>query len=121
MSEPAVTKPTVSELTVSGPAVSEPASQPAVPEAASAPAVIDPKVTAKIATLGGPPVAIEPEPRAKVVDDDEDNVVRKRQRVRRASHRRHIAARTRLARQTLQPPQQPANGFGQPTIAVRNR
>jgi hypothetical protein len=120
-SEPAAAKPTVSELTVSAPAVSEQANQPALPEAASAPATINPKITAKIATLGGPPVAIEREPPAKVEVDNEDNVVKKRQRTRRASHRRHVAARSRLARQTFQPAQQPAIGFAQPAIAVGSR
>ncbi|HJZ22493.1 MAG TPA: hypothetical protein VJ226_16125 [Bradyrhizobium sp.] len=117
--EPAVTKPTVSELTA--PAVSEQASQPALPAVAPAPTIIDPKVAAKIATLGGPPVAIEREPPAKVDDDNEDSVAKKRQRARRASHRRHVAARARLARQTLQPAQQPGIGFAQPAIAVGSR
>jgi hypothetical protein len=123
-SEPAVTKPTVP-----GPVVSEQASQPALPEAAPAPPTISTKVAGKlatkvatkIATLGGPPVAIEPAPPAKV-DDDEDSAVKKRQRARRASHRRHIAAaRARLAQQAPQPFQQPTDGFSQPPIAVRKR
>jgi hypothetical protein len=123
-SEPAVIKPTVP-----GPVVSEQASQPALPEAAPAPPTISTKVAGKlatkiatkIATLGGPPVTIEPAPPAKV-DDDEDSAVKKRQRARRASHRRHIAAaRARLAQQAPQPFQQPTDGFSQPPIAVRKR
>jgi hypothetical protein len=123
-SEPAVSEPVVTKPTVSAPAVSEQATQPALPETASAPPTVSTKVAGKlatkIATLGGPPVTIEPAPPAKV-DDDEDSVVKKRQRARRASHRRHIAARARLAQQAPQPFQQPTDGFSQPSITVRKR
>lgn len=74
----------------------------------------------KIATLGGPPVTIEPQPSAKKLDTKPDrSAIRKRQQARRAAHRRRTALRARTAQQT---PQQPAaDAFSQPTITVRNR
>jgi hypothetical protein len=69
----------------------------------------DPGVAAtKIATLGGPPVTIEPQPPGKVAGA-------KRLRARRAALRRRMAARARLERQALLQ-QQAANPFLQPAI-----
>jgi hypothetical protein len=113
---PAASQPALSEPVVSAPAV---ASEPALPQAASAPTTIDTKVATKIATLGGPPVAIETKPPAKA--DDDESTIKKHQRAQRATHRRQMAARARLAQQTPQPFQQPADGFSQPSITVRKR
>jgi hypothetical protein len=72
----------------------------------------------KIATLGGPAVAIEtPPPPAKAASDKpERDVIKKRQQARRAAQRRKVAARARMAQQPLQPATDP---FNQPTITVR--
>ncbi len=94
------------------PAASEPA--PAASEApdqtsAAAPAAADIAAT-KIATLGGPPVTIEPP--AKAADAKQDSsAIKKRLHARRAAQRRKIASRARLARQVTQ---QPADAFAQP-------
>ena len=70
----------------------------------------------KIATLGGPPVAIEAPPPAKVAGAKPDrSVIKKRLQARRAAQRRKIALRARLAQQTLQQ-QQSINPFAQPAI-----
>jgi hypothetical protein len=74
----------------------------------------------KIATLGGPPVSIEPSARsdAKPGKPDE-SAVRKRQQERRAAQRRRLAAaRARLATQAAAPPASP---FGQPAPTTRAR
>jgi hypothetical protein len=78
-----------------------------------APASIAADIAAtKIATLGGPPVAIEAQPPAKSVDAKPDgSAVNKRVQARRAAQRRKIGARARLARQVAQ---QPASPFPQP-------
>jgi hypothetical protein len=91
---------------------------PAAPEQASAPASPETDLASiKIATLGGPPVTIEPP--AKVADATSDgSVVKKRAQARRSKERRRLA-RARLARQVA--PQQPAAAFPQPTITMRTR
>jgi hypothetical protein len=91
---------------------SEPASTPVSQNSAIA--------STKIATLGGPPVTIEPQPSAKTIDAKPDrSAIKKRQQARRAAHRRKVALRARTAQQV---PQQPAAApFSQPTITVRNR
>jgi hypothetical protein len=91
------------------PAASEQASAPASPETDLG--------SMKIATLGGPPVTIEPPPRAADAKAD-GNVIKKRAQARRAKERRRLAQRARLARQA---PQQPAAAFPQPTITTRTR
>ena len=67
----------------------------------------------KIATLGGPPVAIEAPPPAKAAGAKPD---RRRLQARRAAQRRKIALRARLAQQALQQQQQSINPFAQPAI-----
>jgi hypothetical protein len=89
---------------------SEETSAPVSPDAGIAPT--------KIATLGGPSVTIEAQPRAKAATAKPDDGIKKRQHARKAAKRRKIAARARVARQA---PQQPVDGFGQPTITVRSR
>ena len=64
----------------------------------------------KIATLGGPPVAVEAPAKAAGAKPD-----RRRLQARRAAQRRKIALRARLAQQTLQQ-QQSINPFAQPAI-----
>ena len=86
---------------------------PAAAEQMSAAALPDPGVAAtKIATLGGPPVTIEPQPPGKVAGAKPD---RKRLQARRAALRRRMAARARLARQMLLQ-QQAANPFFRPAL-----
>jgi hypothetical protein len=91
---------------------------PAAPEQTSAPA--SPEAGApsgNIAALDAPTAAIEAKPAAKAASakpvrgEPDDSVIRKRQQARRASQRRRIAVRARLARQAAQ---QAANPFAQP-------
>jgi hypothetical protein len=82
------------------PAASEQASAPASPETDLA--------SMKIATLGGPPVTIEPPAQSAKAKAD-GSVIKKRAQARRAKERRRLAQRARLARQA---PQQPAKPFG---------
>jgi hypothetical protein len=99
-----------------------PANEAAPAAAAGAPAAVeetpvaaspDPGVAAtKIATLGGPPVTIGPQPPGKVAGAKPNE---KRLQARRAALRRRMAARARLARQALLQ-QQAANPFFQPAI-----
>ena len=93
---------------------------PAASEQISAPASPETEVAeTKIATLGGPAVAIEAPPPAKAASDKPDrDVIKKRQQARRAAQRRKVAARARIAQQPLQPATDP---FNQPTITVRKR
>ncbi|SHK06554.1 hypothetical protein SAMN05444159_2324 [Bradyrhizobium lablabi] len=86
---------------------------PAAPDPAFAPTSAAADIAAiKIATLGGPPVAIEAQPPAKSADAKSDgSAINKRAQSRRAAQRRKIAARARLARQVTQ---QPASPFTQP-------
>ncbi len=90
---------------------------PAAAEQMSAAALPDPGVAAtKIATLGGPPVTIEPQPPGKVAGAKPDrSAIEKRLQARRAALRRRMAERARLARQALLQ-QQAANPFFQPAI-----
>jgi hypothetical protein len=76
--------------------------------------------TTRIATLGGPPVTIEPKPPAKAAGAKPDDAVKKREQARKAAaKRRRIAvARARVAQQAPRPPLDP---FNQPTITVRSR
>ncbi len=91
-----------------------PASEPAI---VAAPADTDP-IAAKIATLGGPPVAIEAKPPAKAASAKPDpDAAKKRQQARRAKERRRIALRARQAAAQ----QQAADPFAQPTITTRSR
>jgi hypothetical protein len=92
---------------VAVPAVSEQVSVPNSPDADS--------VSAKIATLGGPAVNIEP---PAVSATPEKSIVRKRRHVERAKPRHRVVHRARLIAQT---PLQPGEGFSQPTMTVRNR
>jgi hypothetical protein len=108
----AVTEPVPSPANEAAPDGSKQASTPVAQNSAIA--------STKIATLGGPPVSIEPQPSAKKLDAEPDrSAIKKRQQARRAAHRRKIALRARTAQQA---PQQPAaDAFSQPTITVRNR
>jgi hypothetical protein len=77
------------------------------------------KAATKIATLGGAPVTIETQPRAKVASAKPDpRLIRKRRLARRAALRRRLAEQARLAAAQLPPP------FGPPPPAptiVRRR
>jgi hypothetical protein len=90
-----------------------PEATPAPSDQTGAPASIAADIAAtKIATLGGPAVAIEAQPPAKAVDAKPDgSAVNQRVQARRAAQRRKIAARARQARQVAQ---QPASPFPQP-------
>jgi hypothetical protein len=89
---------------------------PITPEQAGAPNSPDiDAASMKIATLGEPPVAIEP-PAVKANPDK--STVKKSQQANRAKARRRIAHRVRLIAQAAQ---QPADPFAQPTITVRRR
>jgi cytoskeletal protein RodZ len=92
------------------PAASEQAAAPASPETGLA--------SIKIATLGGPPVAIEA-PTQTAGAKAEGSAIKKRARARRAKERRRLEERARLARQAAQ--QRPADLFPQPTITTRTR
>jgi hypothetical protein len=74
----------------------------------------------KIATLGGPAVAVEtPRPVKTESTEPLPNVVKKRQQAKRAAQRRRLAARVRV---TAQMPPQQVNPFGQPMpTIVRSR
>jgi len=72
----------------------------------------------EIATLGGPPVAIETPPPAKAASvNPAPDAARKRLEARRAKERRRIASRPRQV--TAQ--QQAADPFAQPKITTRSR
>jgi hypothetical protein len=94
------------------------ASGAAAAEPVSAAATAETDIAAmKIATLGGPPVAIEaaPPPAKAAADAKPDrDALRKRQQARRAAQRRRLAARARLAARQAQL-QQPADPFAQPS------
>jgi hypothetical protein len=73
-------------------------------------------LSTRIATLGGPAVTIEAQPPAKATSEKPDqNVIKERQKARRAAQRR------RRARLAASVPPQPADPFAQPTITVRSR
>jgi hypothetical protein len=105
-------------------ATTEPALPPANEAVAAAPepAIVPPAadtdlIAARIATLGGPPVAIETQPKAKAASAKPDpDAAKKRQQARRAKERRRTALRARQAAQ-----QQAADPFAQPTITTRSR
>jgi hypothetical protein len=87
---------------------------PALEQALAADALI---AWTKIATLGGPPVAVETQPPAKTAGAKPDRgAIKKRLQARRAAERRRIEVR---ARQAAQPPA--ADPFAQPTITTRSR
>jgi hypothetical protein len=99
-------------------AIGEPAS-PASEAAAAAPEQTsasilpetDNSASAKIDTLGGPPVVMETEPSAKASNAlNDESVIKKRKRERRLMQQRRAAQRARLARQA----QQPTDPFAQP-------
>ena len=91
---------------------------PASSEQARAQASPEPDLAVtKIATLGGPPVAIEPSAQAAGARADR-SVVKKRAQARRAKERRRLAQRARLARQATTPAADP---FGQPAATPRAR
>jgi hypothetical protein len=103
------TKEASSPANESAPTSSEETSQPAVPEADA--------ISAKIAALDPPTIAIEAKPPPKAANtktistEPDKSVIKKRQQARRAAQRRKIAARVRAARQAAQ---QAANPFAQP-------
>ncbi|WP_024518193.1 hypothetical protein [Bradyrhizobium sp. Tv2a-2] len=96
--------PAASASTISSPAVDEPAvvstgeAFPATPEPSSAPA--DP-ATARIATLGGPPVTTE-EPKGARGELDPSDAKKKERAEERARQRRLAARRARLAQEAAQ-------------------
>jgi hypothetical protein len=114
--EIAATEPAMPPADQAAPAASEQASGPALPETELASTTIAAEIATKIATLGGPPVAIDTEPPAKAAGNE--STIKKRQQARRDARRRNIAARARLARQAAQ---QLADPFSQPILTVRNR
>lgn len=96
-----------------------PADEAAAPEQAIAPSTVDHEIAAtKIATLGGPSVAIETQPPAKAASATPDrSATKKRLQAQRAKERRRLAQRAREAAS-----QQPAaDPFTQPTITTRSR
>jgi hypothetical protein len=99
----------------SAPTASEETSQPAVPEADA--------ISAKIAALDPPTIAIEAKPPAEVANtktigtEPDKSVIKKRQQARRAAQRRRIAARVRAARQAAQAANPFAQPFTQPAAA----
>ena len=100
----AETLPPANEAAPAAPAIAPVAEAvPAAVEQTSLAASPDLGVAAtKIATLGGPPVTIEPQRAGKVASAKPDKSVNeKRLQVRRAALRRRMAARARLARQAL--------------------
>jgi hypothetical protein len=94
------------------PAASEPTGEQVSPEADTA--------TTRIATLGGPAITIAtPRPVKAESTKPDPNVIKKRQRARRAAERRRLAARARVTVQ-MQPRQ--VDPFGQPApMIVRSR
>jgi hypothetical protein len=95
------------------PASSEPASVQVAPDTDAA--------ATKIATLGGPAIAIET-PQAKAVSAIADqSAVKKRLQARRAAHRRRLAARARQLQLARLMPQLPPDLFAQPPAAARNQ
>jgi hypothetical protein len=85
----------------------------AAPEAASAPIQADPNsISTRIATLGGPPVTIEPSKANPDSAKSGDSALKKRQRAQREARRRRIVVR-RLVGQTTQ-----LDAFGQPVAAT---
>jgi hypothetical protein len=87
------------------------------PEAAIVPPAVDTDIIApKIATLGGPPVAIQTPPPAKTIAKPDQSLAKKRLQARRAAERRRKALRARQAAQ-----QQAADPFAQPTFPTRSR
>jgi hypothetical protein len=88
------------------------APEPAL-EPASAPIPADPNsISTRIATLGGPPVTIEPSKAKPDSAKSDDSAVKKRQHARREARRRRIVVRP-LVRQTTQ-----LDAFGQPVAAA---
>jgi hypothetical protein len=85
----------------------------AAPEPASAPIPANPtSISTRIATLGGPPVTIEPSKAKSDSAKSDDSAVKKRQHARREVRRRRIVVR-RLVRQTTQ-----LDAFGQPVAST---
>ncbi len=99
------------------PSASE-AGAPAPQQSVAPPAADTDIVATRIATLGGPPVAIEAPPPAKAASAKPDPEARKKRlQARRAKERRRIALRARQAAAQ----QQAADPFAQPTITTRSR
>jgi hypothetical protein len=97
---------------------SAPLSDPVAPES-TAPTVSPEAAMAstRIATLGGPPVTIEAQPREIPASAKSDSgAIKKHHEARRAGHRHRTA--TRVAQEAAQ---QQADPFVQPTITVRRR
>jgi hypothetical protein len=95
----------------SAPALAPSVSTSPVLAPSASPSPVSPEAnpaSTKIATLGGPPVAIAP-PAASV--DPDKNIVKKRREAKRAKAHRRLAHRAQL---TAQAPQQPTDAFGQP-------
>ena len=129
-SPPAAPAPTAAPRISPPPEANEPAelsaagAAPAAPEAAppTAPepstlAAADP-ATARIATLGGPPVTIEEPAQSKSVLDQSEARMKEWEK-ERARRRRLAAQRARLAQQAAQAAQRAAYPFGQPNQTVQ--
>jgi hypothetical protein len=94
-------------------AAPEQAAPQAAPEPASAPIPVDPNsISTRIATLGGPPVTIEPSKTKPDSAKSDDSAVKKRQHARREARRRRIVVRPPV-RQTTQ-----LDPFGQPVATT---
>jgi hypothetical protein len=93
--------------------------QASAPEQISAPASATPSsadvASTKIATLGGPPVAIEEPPAKSDVAKHDKSLAKKHVEERRTKRHRRIASRARVAQQ------QPSDPFSQPVVAGRRR
>jgi hypothetical protein len=100
-----------------------PANEAVAPESEQAivpPAADTDLIAAKIVTLGGPPVAVEAQPKPKPVSAKPDpSETKKRLQARRAKERRRLALRARQA--AAQQQQQAADPFALPTITARSR
>jgi hypothetical protein len=104
------------ETTIAAVVVSTDEAAPAAPEQVSVPNSPEADAAStKIATLGGPPVTIEP---PAVSANPDKSTVRKRRQAQRAKARRRIAQRARM---TARAAQLPADPFAQPTTIVRSR
>lgn len=103
---------------------------PPAPEAAASAAEPAPEppaagtdlIAAKIATLGGPPVAIEAPPPAKAaIAKPDPGVAKKRQQARRAEARAKAQRKIALRARQAATQQQAADPFAQPAITTRSR
>jgi hypothetical protein len=108
--------PPANEVAPAAQAVAAVEALSAAPEPAAAPSSTDRATfSTKIATLGGPPVTIEPAAKASDAKLDK-SAIKKRDQPKRVHRRRRIALRAQVAAQT-----QPVDPFAQPAAVVSPR